>query len=85
MAVVECLPFCPLDDESMDSDDTLLVADVIDAFGGVTSRFSELLRELQIGRESGSGLFSMVMPMMDSGRVVPVLAILYATNFTVEL
>lgn len=49
MAVVECLPFCPLDDESMDSDDTLLVADVIDAFGGVTSRFSELLRELQIG------------------------------------
>lgn len=41
--------FCPLDDESIDNDDTLLVADIIDAFGGVMSRPSELCREkLQI-------------------------------------
>lgn len=39
----------PLDDESIDNDDTLLVADIIDAFGGVMSRPSELCREkLQI-------------------------------------
>lgn len=36
---------CPLDDESIDNDDTLLVADIIDAFGGVMSRPSELCRE----------------------------------------
>lgn len=37
--------FCPLDDESIDSDETLLVADIIDAFGGVISRPNELCCE----------------------------------------
>lgn len=37
--------FCPLDDESIDSDETLLVADIIDAFGGVMSRPNELCCE----------------------------------------
>lgn len=42
--------FCPLDDESIDSDETLLVADIIDAFGGVISRPNELCCEkLNIG------------------------------------
>lgn len=35
----------PLDDESIDNDETLLVADIIDAFGGVISRPNELCRE----------------------------------------
>ena len=44
--------FCPLDEESIDSDETLLVADIIDAFGGVISRPSELCCEkLNIGFE----------------------------------
>lgn len=46
---------CPLDDESIDSDDTLLVADIIDAFGGVISRPSELccekLHKLKVAKE----------------------------------
>lgn len=37
--------FWPLDDESIDNDDTLLVADIIDAFGGVISRPNELCCE----------------------------------------
>lgn len=42
--------FCPLDDESIDSDETLLVADSMDAFGGVISRPNELCCEkLNIG------------------------------------
>lgn len=43
--MVDELLFCPLDEESMDSEDTLLAADIIDAFGGVTSRPNELLPE----------------------------------------
>lgn len=43
--MVDELLFCPLDDESMDSEETLLAADIIDAFGGVTSRPNELFPE----------------------------------------
>lgn len=34
--------------DSMDKDETLLAADMIDALGGVMSRSKELLRELRV-------------------------------------